>query len=140
MVEVLICLATVGLVFASAYSLARRSTIDIMTAQERVHALKLAETQVERIRADAPNRAGLFCYEQSGNINTTGTFTSGAGDANLANDTLTGYPPTCNQDSLYFIAIKGAASGSPRQYDVTVRWFRLGGDKNQVTLSYLYGD
>ncbi len=49
-VEVLICLAIMGMVVASSYAIANRSQVGIRNSQERAEATKLAEMQVERVR------------------------------------------------------------------------------------------
>lgn len=51
LVEVLLALAIVGMVLGVAYGAASRSTRVGRLAQERTEALKLAETQIERMKA-----------------------------------------------------------------------------------------
>ncbi len=72
-VEVLIAIAVVSLVLAGAFTSTRRSANATRTAQEYGEALKLAETQVERIKIAVDNNnspnvlsAGSFCIDDSG--------------------------------------------------------------------------
>ena len=66
-VEVLICLAVLGLVLGGAYVTANRNSLANRSAQERLEAVKLAEAQIERLRtavqADSAllNRTVGFC-------------------------------------------------------------------------------
>jgi type II secretory pathway pseudopilin PulG len=77
-VEVLIAMAVLGLVLASAFAISNRSYATGLNAQERNEALKIAESQVELLRiastltdesiidADSADPDRLFCIEPSG--------------------------------------------------------------------------
>jgi len=76
MIEVLIVIAVISLVLAGAYVTTSRSLESTRAAQERVIALKLAETQIERIKGLAasttiphplfgPSAPTTFCVSPS---------------------------------------------------------------------------
>ncbi len=59
-VEVLIAIAVISLVLGGAYVTTNRSLQATRAAQERVNALKLAEAQIEQIKAMAANNATVL--------------------------------------------------------------------------------
>lgn len=138
-IEVMICLVITSFILTTAYGSARRSQITIRTAQERQEALKLAETQVEFIKAKNLDQSGSFCFDATGNRHTNGGPPTDID--NLSGDTLntpTNYHSNCKQSNLYFVSVKKntTAVAPTVQYDISVRWFGLGGGRNQVVIGY----
>ena len=115
-VEVLIAVAVVSLVLASAYAVVNRSTLAIQSTQEQSYAQKLVERQVELLRSasTAPTPLG-GCYDTSANYQTT--------------------PGSCtitNGGATYTLAITESAS----VYMVRATWDEPGGQQAKVTAYY----
>ena len=155
-IEVLLAVGIVGLAVAGGYGIANRSLRQARQAQERGEALKLAEGQVEAIKAyaaddGATDTAALFsqdtyCVNLSNSTELTPiTFTDAGRDLpELDADTLGDYPdPEC-KEGLYHVALESESQGSSSsdkveiyEFTVSVRWFSLGGsDKEQVQINY----
>lgn len=149
-VEVLFAVAVVGLTIASAYGIASLSLQNARQAQERGEALKIAEGQIEAIRAIASNnsatddgqifRASSNAFCLNGLQRVDGFDTTWGDIVPVDADPLdVGYPADC-VEGLYHRAIDVSAdSGTPGlyNYEVVVRWFNLGNDrKNEVKLVY----
>ena len=125
MIEVMICLVVAGMMIGSVSTLARKSTININTARERVNALKIAETQAELIRTQATAKFGAaFCFDtNSVNVNAP-----------------------CTLDTLYTVRITPPATNPTPDangvqtfsYLITVTWSSIGGGANTLTLPYAY--
>lgn len=154
-IEVLLAVAVVGLTIASAYGIASLALRNSRQAQERGEALKIAESQIEGLRAIAANEdssdddivfptSGFETFCLDGITKVTG-FTSDW-DRELQNDNLElGYPADCKR-GLYHVAIDASDSvfaiTGLYDYRVTVRWNSLGNDrKNEIVMSYrLYNE
>ncbi len=119
-VEVLICLAVLGLMISSAYTLAGRSQTANLQAQERGVATNLVNKQVELLRAYVDSKAILptafahFCLKDDLNPEEI-TDTSNVGGS-------------CKQNTLYDVIMYapaqaktelGAADGT---YGILIRW------------------
>jgi type II secretory pathway pseudopilin PulG len=110
-VEVLVAVAVVGFMLSISYRLANRSLQASRSAQERSEALKLAEQQLERLKAvasKAPN-ADLDVYATAGK-----SFCISINGSNqLTNKGLT----------------------NPL-FTITIRWGNLAGGNNEVKMYY----
>ena len=149
-VEVLIAVLVLSLVLTTAYGLATRSTQDNQQTQEHSQALKLAQAQLESLKAyydrgQNPTSGQLsngFCFDST---DTLQTFTASNEPSLTTPDTLTygiTYPKICTS----------ALSGQPclgtgvcffygiRQsndvYTASVRWPGARGTQDQVSLIY----
>ena len=138
-VEVLIALVVVGLAIGLGYGVASRSLKTTRSAQERVEALKVVESQVERLKkraaADADaDPAGIFAEPERSFCMT--------GDNNqiveidtppaLAADTLSADAYAGCIDGLYYVSVTPEdAGGSAEQFKVTARWSGLVGNGKQ---------
>lgn len=117
--EVLIAIAVVSLVLGGAFASTRKSSSATRTAQERGVALKLAETQVELIKA--ANSSG------TPDVITGGTFCIASGDR-------TG---SCvNTIGIDYTTVVTHAAGS-KDYAVSVTWDGLTGATNKVDMVYI---
>lgn len=126
-VEVLISLAVLGMIVAGAYSIVNAALRNSRQAQERSEATKIAESQVETIKA-IPNQTGRFCFNGSTKIAFSETP-----PADFQQDDFTTYPEQCKGfNSLYNVFVDKTAE----TYTVTVRWDRIGGGKEQAQLVY----
>lgn len=149
-IEVMLAVAVVGVTIAGAYGIATRSLKSARQAQERGEALKIAEGQVEAIKAIAssPSTAddgnafvsGVRCF--NGTTPVTG-FGSGWGSEikPLAEDNLDGYPADCVKNTLYHVVVSGRtlSDSEPNRwhFKVSIRWFSLGNNlKDELTLDY----
>ena len=118
-VEVLIAIAIVSLVLTSAYALTNKNVSSIQQVQEQGYAQKLAEQQVELLRAAATKPTATGCFDPA-----TGAFVSPVSNA------------TCHPVSggaTYGITI--TLLGSHR-YSVVTEWDALGGGRPKVTIYY----
>lgn len=121
-IEVIIALAVLAITIAGAYGIASRSLKAGRQAQERDEATKLAESQLENIKAQAvAGNAALFsssnfCFNPG--ITTT----------------------DCRFNNLYDVSITSAAASSGNnvyQFDVTVQWDSITHNgKDQVIMRY----
>lgn len=154
-VEVLVVIVVLSVVLISAYGIAVRSLQDTQTTQERAYALKVAEGQLERLRAlaasgdpnDVLNKTEGFCLDS--NLVAT-DLPSGTPAATPDTDVLTAYAAACHQDPndlantcntyCYYVSIKRVSipSTNPDEhaYTASVRWDSARGNHQQVQLSY----
>jgi type II secretory pathway pseudopilin PulG len=150
--EVIICVAVIGLVLTAAFALSNRSTTGERKAQERGSALKIAESQMELLKSYADlnklpsDRSQLFCMEKDSSASTgvevvpiTGTNVP---IPSTQNDNLAAnYPDECKIDGegypdLYSVAIwspdrSPSIGGTNVPYGVTVRWEGAGGSGHE---------
>jgi type II secretory pathway pseudopilin PulG len=121
-VEVMFSLAIVAFVLGLAYASAANSVKIGRDAQERAESTKLAESQIELIKArlDAGNRDVL----------TTSDFC-------MRNDaTMAPLPsPDCTR-GIYSIVIDPSSSGTTYEYVVNVTWDSITGNLAQTVLKY----
>lgn len=141
-VEVLIVIIILSMVLASAYAVGTRTQKVNQQTQEHTQALKLAEGQLENIKA-APTSVGSatrFCFSATGTP-ITGSFGTGL-TTTAASDQLSQYPAACRQ-----AAEGGDCSSTPCRYYVgvvkngdlymvTVRWDGITGKRDEVKLLY----
>lgn len=130
-VEVLVSLAVMGLVIAGAFSIVNVALRNSRQAQERSEATKIAESQIEAIKASDSAKPARFCMAGS---KTPVSFAE-APPSNLDEETYTSYPAGCRElgtGRLYFASVEHTDD----RYTVTVRWERIGGGKEQLTMAY----
>jgi prepilin-type N-terminal cleavage/methylation domain-containing protein len=162
LVEVMIAMMIISSVLAVSYGIASTALRIGQATQERTEALKIAEGQVELIIAaanDSTRRDSLFttlsantpfCNAMSVSITINGTSI----EDSLLNDLLTAkLPPLGSKDyhdscargidkrykiNIVRIDVPGPLVGSPIEstFRVRVRWYRVGGGKDQVELRY----
>lgn len=141
-VEVLLAVVVVGLAVTLGYGVASRSLKANRQAQERVEALKVVESQLERLKkratTDSAATAGgvfqtnSFCLADSGGTNQV--ISQDAPADNIKDDPLTGYNNDC-VDGLYHVNVKRDNTGNDTvQFTVTARWFGIGGVEKEETL------
>lgn len=143
-VEVLIVIVVMGVVVSAGYGIAIRSLQSTQLAQEKGYALKLAESQLERLKAAAAadpailTKTNGFCVDDSlaaqdiANPSPTPTVAS----ENYAN-----YPAACKKDPnnancasyCYHLSIKKVTDDA---FTTSVRWDGPRGTRQQIQLSY----
>lgn len=147
MVEVLIAIAVTSVIIGGAYVSSNESLSTTRRSQERVEALKVAETQLERVitdindpsSTDTFDAANYFCMDSSVNVRP-----SGSSPKDLAT-----YPPHCQikppQDGVtYYASIERVPPSPPSTsgdiFTVSIYWNRLGGsaagELEEVRLMY----
>jgi type II secretory pathway pseudopilin PulG len=138
-VEVLIALAVMTTVIVGAYASANKSQNSSQASQERAEAIKVAESQIERIKGllasgtDANSTfSGVFCIKDDNTLDSTIPNTSAFGSANLASDSFP-YSSECQKDGRYNVAVRRP---SATNYEFLVRWERLGGGRDQINMYY----
>lgn len=138
-IEVLVCLAVLGFMLTLAYSIATRAQQTIQSAHERSRALKLAEGQIEQMKAIAKNSpAEIFTNRSTGAFclvnGVAKDFAPAAPTPGLG---AWSYNPACtNVDGLYKVSIltPGVAGLS---YVVQIRWVHINGvGEDEVKLEY----
>jgi prepilin-type N-terminal cleavage/methylation domain-containing protein len=123
-IEVLLAMAVIGLVMGAAFGIANRSVNIGRSAQERTEALKIAESQLEKLKAKTPaviTPAPVnFCIDNAGALvdasNPSCISQNGQGGAGL-------YTINISKPDI-------AVSGSP--YTITISWDRLGASQASV--------
>lgn len=143
-VEVMIAVAVIGLTLASSYAIVVSSLKSARQAQERGEALKLAEGQVEQLKALSTQlgpkifvQNKIFCLNGSPDpVIIPGTTINP--DPNIDDFTL--YPPACvPNSSFYHVAIDvHPVNGNDYQFNVHVRWDSFDGKlgREEVIMRY----
>ena len=139
-VEVLIAMAVAGSVLGAALATMNRNLSLTRDAQERTEASKIAQGQIEVLKAtiDAgtpviPSALNTpFCL-----LNNGGTppfsFSGGIPNVNPNVDNFTNYPSTCKNGLYNYVIVQE----STKKYKIYVRWEAIrGGTNNQVTMVY----
>lgn len=153
--EVMICVAVVGLLLSAAFALSNRNTTAEMMAQERSVGVKIAESQLELLKSYAdrhvlPDRNMFFCMNSDPASPTGVRPVELTGDASPKPDKEvdieTEYPGACRQQEssfAYEFAIwspnnSGQIGGTPNiPYAVTVRWDAANaGERQEVKIFY----
>ena len=153
LVEVFVALVIIGVAIAGAYATANRSITLTQASQERAEAIKIAEGQIEAIKAsvaadsedDFFDDSRAFCVTDDG----PGSFDPGEFNQNFvlpayedvdelrADDSdEQAYPTDCVLRGRYFTHIDYNENGS--RFTVTVRWERFGGASVEQT-ELVYG-
>jgi type II secretory pathway pseudopilin PulG len=147
-VEVLMVVIVVSVVLSAGYGIAVRSLQSIQLEQERTFALKVAEGQLESLKAAAiktPNvlaNASNYCV-----VNTNGTLNfpavgGGSPHVDPSQDQRADYGASCTKDpnggdcSGYCYMLTVAPDPSNHNYTASVRWDGPRGSRQQVQLSY----
>lgn len=120
-VEVLIAMAVVSLVLAGAYASTLRSSNAVRTGQEQGIALKIAESQLERIRQAAANTSSSSTLMLS---------------VNECLDTLGSLQTTCTETNGINYRTTVSHAASDKNFGVKVEWDGLNGGINKVELFY----
>jgi type II secretory pathway pseudopilin PulG len=154
-VEVLLAIVVVSAVLTGAYVSSNRSLNTTIQSRERNEAVKIAQSQIELLRASLQGRApsaaqdpkqqtNLFCLNSGNPVTLTALSVS---TMTTILDTSI-YSAPCIHDINdntpvsvgipYYISIKRNPSGTDANlYRINVRWYRVGGDSNdQVRFMY----
>lgn len=158
-VEVLIVILVMAIVIAGGYKVAIASLQTTQNTQEHGYALKIAEGQLEYLKAaaisnpDVLKQTGAFCLNSNLQVKTLPAGTPAGGmNANFINfdDFKNGSYTGCIKDSqnqdtavctgyCYFYSIQSNAIS--HNYLILVRWDGARGFRQQVQLSYrIYHD
>jgi len=137
-VEVMMAIAILAAVLGGAYAAAGRSLRVARQSEERGTALKLAEGQMEKLKALAPDPgsnifgSGAFCVND--NTPPVRVNLGGTPAADVAADNFTIYGACqINQNGVYNQSIQ-YDSGANDLFTILVRWERLGGGRDEVRL------
>jgi prepilin-type N-terminal cleavage/methylation domain-containing protein len=123
-VEVMIAIAIVSLVLATAYGVSNRNTIAIQATQEQTQAQHLAESQLEALRTVGGIITNGDCFNGVTETNACSSFSEGGSGATYTAK-ITG--PT------------GINHASPSGYTITVTWTTLRGNHandGNITMYY----
>ena len=125
-VEVLIAVAVITLVLAGAYKITARNTIATQDTQEHSYALKLAETQTEKLRAaskvELTGASPAFCFS---------SLTGAIAPYDDTND-------NCKQKqggADYLLKVTKPSGPNP-EYVIEVKWQTITGTQAVVTNYY----
>lgn len=142
-VEVLIVIIVLGTVVAAGYGIATRSLQSTQLAQEKTYALKLAEGQLESLKAAAEQNPAILANTNGFCLNgTTSTdINGGSPTSTMASEIYANYPNECKKDPnnqncasyCYHYGIKRVGDNS---FTATVRWDGPAASKQQIELSY----
>lgn len=143
-VEVMIAVSIVGLTIASAYAIGSRSLKAARQAQERGEAIKIAEAQLEGIKAivDSGDKAKINALKSGPSVfcvNSGEVKTSISGSLpTLDSDDLSGYSGDCISNTLYHTSVTRDPVGNDVwQFTASVRWFSIGdSDKEELVINY----
>jgi prepilin-type N-terminal cleavage/methylation domain-containing protein len=163
-IEVLVCLVILGSVMGVTYKIAVRAQQSIRNAQERVEALKLAEGQLEQLKAlKTSNNSNFadyaartittpqFCFDKNSPnsplpVDKNNPFATPSNDWNVdvSLDKFSSYPPGCRDvdpsggtSGLYNVSITPPGNATGGVFIVRIRWDRLGGgERQEVKVEY----
>lgn len=140
-VEVLIVLVIISVVIVGAFLSTNRNLGDTKQAQERGEALKYAQQQVERIKANTdPLPSGNFCFKDDGTTVAWGP-SQPTPDANPDLDTFNDYPAECkpngtSQQYYQWISYDNSNPQAVNSMVIRIRWPKLSGPgANQVQIA-----
>lgn len=119
MVEIMIALAVVSLLIGGAMASSRESLRSTQRAAERSEAQKIAESQVEQLRARGFTNIGTAT---NFHFSSTGAQTNGAG--------------TVSGTGINFTVIITRASATDHVFTVTSSWVPAAGGTDSVTYRY----
>ena len=119
-VEVLIAISVVSLVLTSVYALTNKNVRSTQEVQEQNYAQKLAEQQVELLRAAATKPTGTNCFDPA-----TG--------ATMPSTSVVCKPIVGN--ATYAVAVTDDLT-STGKYMIQITWDKLGGGTSKVTVYY----
>lgn len=140
-VEVLICILVISTMLAGAFVTTNNSLQAVRMSQERSQAVKIAESQIESVRALGDNSMTDFCINDS-------TYTSAASASScyflqggeLTSDIGAAVPSAGN---IYANAVNGpqykvrVRTGSPAgTYTISVQWVSAKGSLSTITMYY----
>ena len=140
LVEVLLAMSVIGLILGSSYAIANRSLATGRNAQEQTEAVKLAESQLEFLKAyidedpsGVPAYSGFAGFRDASTafcvIPDTNTLAEGTDCAADVNGT-TLY-------NLFLVYSEPTASGGPEHFQSIVTWDRLNSTEDgEVRLLY----
>lgn len=146
-VEVLLSTAVIVAILGASYALSNRSLQTGRAAQERAEALKVAETQVERLKAEsgeqdfkslyrpAPPSAGNYCiYNNAGTLTKATNTNPGAGNFSANCRLGTGGRYRVN---IAYTAIDPGPAHYFGKFDVQVFWDRIAtGTPERLIINY----
>lgn len=141
LIEVMIVLAVLGLALSISYATANRALLNTRQAQETADATRLAETQIERLRAVSPHaftlnpdtniygRASSFCLALvSGSVRVFTNPNTNCSSLNRSGVNVSG--------GFYNIEVREDSS-IPNQFAISVTWPNVRGDDiDTVKMSY----
>jgi prepilin-type N-terminal cleavage/methylation domain-containing protein len=136
-VEVLIAMAVMSLVLGGAYVTTNRSLLAARDAQEHSQALKLAQTQVEEIKAIAASNPdslfvsppAVFCIDSTPKVIDV-AVSPGACAVNSKGSPATAEP-------IYHTTVKSGAPSDPNFFTVQMQWLSVRGTAtNKLDLVY----
>jgi prepilin-type N-terminal cleavage/methylation domain-containing protein len=134
-IEVLISIAVVSLILGGAFATTRRSQEGVRDSQEHAQALKLLESQLEQVRADATKTGDIFAagtpFCMYGN---TPVSTSGA-TASTCVQNGSGQPSSA--EPAYSLSITRNTSSGGFLFTIQAQWDSVTGDgKAQEQMVY----
>lgn len=144
-VEVLMVVVVLGVVVTSGYQIAVISLQSMQLAQERTYALKMAEGQVENLKAKALENPAIlartngFCIDETATERDFGI--NGSPTTTMNAENYNNYPNQCRKDPnagactgiCYYYGIRKVTDNA---FTASVRWDGPRGNKQQVELSY----
>lgn len=143
-VEVLIAVAVIGSVLGITYGTMNRNMMILRDNQERTEAVKLAQGQVESLKAGWKNITTQnaiiakgddgYCMASLNPVDITGGSPTPSSPDNLSN-----YPADCTQD-FYHYGIKRLSPTDEFTYRVYVRYDNINGTQSEVMLVYKVAD
>ena len=164
-VEVLVAIAVLSAVLGGAFVSARRSFNATQQAKDRDQAVRLAESQTERLKAATAGLADVlfdssspaeFCLDNDLGLDNPATKANLTGSlaADINMDTFADppYPSPCVLDSAnrtfssaspssipYYISIQRSGTDTNLTFTVRVRWERAGGGgREQAQIIYRF--
>lgn len=138
-VEVLLAMAVVSSVLGGAYVAANRSVNANRSAQERAEAVKLVESQLERLKAATGDPAvfsdNVYCFDVSSGSVTPVEFSGPlASMPDIKTDDPGIYPASCVSASAAAYSLSVDKDTATNNFAVRARWDKAGGGSREETV------
>lgn len=138
-VEVLICMLIVSMILGGAYVTTRRSSTGIRSSQEHTEALKLIQSQIEQLRANAtqatvgPNpsiftAAQPFCMFEGKPLE--------ADSSGKCRQNSSGIPVPISEQPAYRLTVLYKPEGEGTKFTIRADWDSLTGEPAYETIFY----
>lgn len=137
-IEVLICVGILGAVLGAAYVTANRNSMINQASQERLSASKIAESQLERLRAKAALDPDLLFLQTELCLDSSNNIKGVADSACTVDQSGSPAPPTTYPSYQIKITRGTQVATLGYMYTIKISWDNVAG-KGVDQLSYQYG-
>lgn len=139
-VEVLLAIAIIGAVLGGAYVVANRNTMINRASQERLEAIKVAEGQLERLKAKAASDSSLFnqtsfCLNNTNTIVTSTSAQCRVNSSGVPSVAEPSYRINITKEGDLAVGVTNPTAGA--RFKIEVTWSEVrGGGTDRLEMQY----